>query len=155
MVFLHTHTHTHRYIYIWRIRDQLDVTSYYILFHFFYVQHVSDINISVIRNLRPFYCITTLVVCSCVDVCWSFGVAGWSLLHGYQPNAATYKNVHIFFVCFISTISTLQWQLIYCVVRNVHSWKMVGQLYTVFYSSFILVLRYMCKVMVVTKTKYK
>jgi len=24
-----------------------------------------------------FYCITTLVVCSCFDVCWSFGVAGW------------------------------------------------------------------------------
>ena len=23
------------------------------------------------------YCITTLVVCSCFDVCWSFGVAGW------------------------------------------------------------------------------
>ena len=25
--------------------------------------------------LRLSYCITTLVVCSCVDVCWSFGVA--------------------------------------------------------------------------------
>ena len=24
-----------------------------------------------------FYCITTLVVCSCFDVCWSFGVVGW------------------------------------------------------------------------------
>jgi len=24
-----------------------------------------------------FYCITTLVVCSCFDVCLSFGVAGW------------------------------------------------------------------------------
>jgi hypothetical protein len=23
-----------------------------------------------------FYCITILVVCSCFDVCWSFGVAG-------------------------------------------------------------------------------
>jgi len=41
-----------------------------------------------------FYCITILVVCSCFDVCWSFGVAGWggirvadfSLLHGYHPN---------------------------------------------------------------------
>jgi len=22
-------------------------------------------------------CFTTLVVCSCFDVCWSFGVAGW------------------------------------------------------------------------------
>jgi len=24
-----------------------------------------------------FYCINTLVVCSCFDVCWSFSVAGW------------------------------------------------------------------------------
>ena len=41
-----------------------------------------------------FYCITTLVVCSCFDVCWSFGVAGlgwypcgFSLPHGYHPNS--------------------------------------------------------------------
>jgi len=25
--------------------------------------------------LRLFYCFTTFVVCSCFDVCWSFGVA--------------------------------------------------------------------------------
>ena len=54
----------------WRIRDQLDVISYYVLFHFFYAEHVSDINISIISSLRLFYCITTLAVC------WSFGVAG-------------------------------------------------------------------------------
>jgi len=49
-----------------------------------------------------FYCITTLVVCSCFDVCWSFGVAGWggtrvagfSLLHGYHPNSTTLKLQH-------------------------------------------------------------
>ena len=58
----------------WRIRDQLDVTSYYVSFHFFYAQHVSDINTSIIRSLRLFYCITTLVECSCFDVCWSFAV---------------------------------------------------------------------------------
>ena len=52
----------------WRIRDQLDVTSYYVLFHFFYAQHVSDINTSIIRSLQLFYCITTSVVCSCFDV---------------------------------------------------------------------------------------
>ena len=46
-------------------------------FHFFYAEHVSDINTSIIGSLRLFYCITTLVVCSCFDVCWSFGVAGW------------------------------------------------------------------------------
>ena len=62
--------------YTWRIRDQLDVTSYYALFHSFYAQHVSDINTSIIRSLRLFYCITTLVVCSCFDVCWSCGVVG-------------------------------------------------------------------------------
>jgi len=45
------------------------------LFHFFYAQHVSNINTSISRSLRLFYCITTLVVCSCFDVCWSFGVA--------------------------------------------------------------------------------
>jgi len=32
---------------------------------------------SIISSLRLFYCITTLVVCSCFDVCWIFGVAGW------------------------------------------------------------------------------
>ena len=42
-----------------RIRDQLDVTNYYVLFHFFYTQHVSDINTSIIRSLRLSYCITT------------------------------------------------------------------------------------------------
>ena len=41
-----------------------------------------------------FYCITTLLVCSCFAVCWSFRVAGWggvrvagfSLQHGHHPN---------------------------------------------------------------------
>jgi len=56
---------------VWQAETQLG------LFHFFYAQHVSDINTSIIRCLRLFYCITTLVVCSCFDVCWSFGVAGW------------------------------------------------------------------------------
>ena len=46
------------------MRDQLDVTSYYVLFHFFYAQHVSDINTSINSSLRLFYCITILVVCS-------------------------------------------------------------------------------------------
>ena len=33
-----------------------------ILFHFLCAQHVLDINISIFRRLRLFYCITTLVV---------------------------------------------------------------------------------------------
>ena len=57
----------------WRIRDQLDVINYYVLFHFFYAQHVSDINTSIIRSLRLFY---------------------WSLLHRYHPNPATPKLQH-------------------------------------------------------------
>ena len=63
------------------------------MFHFIYVQHVSDLNTSIIRRLRLFYCITTLVVCSCFDVCRGFGVAGLCdtrvagcLPHGYHPN---------------------------------------------------------------------
>ena len=69
-----THQQMYIYIYIyvnvywtvhhcdsWRIRVQLNVTSYYVLFHFFYAQHVSDINTSIIRSLRLFYCITTRI----------------------------------------------------------------------------------------------
>jgi len=39
-------------------------------------------------SLQLFYCITTLVVCSCFDVCWSFGVAGlgWYHCSGLKPD---------------------------------------------------------------------
>ena len=47
----------------WRIRDQPMSLVIMFLFHFLYVQHVSDINSSIIRSLWLFYCITTLVVC--------------------------------------------------------------------------------------------
>jgi len=61
-----------------------------ILFHFLCTQHASDINISIIRSLRLFCWITTQVVCSWFDVCWSIGVvAGFSLQHGYHPNPTT------------------------------------------------------------------
>jgi len=53
------------------------MSKFIVLFHFFYAQNVSDINTSIIRSLRLFYYITTMVVCSCFDVCWRFGVAGW------------------------------------------------------------------------------
>jgi len=58
----------------WRIGNQLDATCYYVLFHFFYAQHVSGINASIIRSLRFFYCITTL---SCVLVSMCVGVSVW------------------------------------------------------------------------------
>jgi len=52
-----------------------------ILFHFLCAQHVSDINISIIRSLRLCCWITTSVYCSWFDVCWTFGVVG---LEWYQ-----------------------------------------------------------------------
>ena len=57
------------------------------LFNFLCAQHVSDINISIIRSLRLFCWITTLVVCSWFDVCWCFGVVGleWYPLCRLQP----------------------------------------------------------------------
>jgi hypothetical protein len=70
----------------WRIKDQLDVICY--LFHFLCDQHVSDINISIIRSLRLFllnYHIGLIVLGSmCVGVSvwlgWSgIRVAGFSL----------------------------------------------------------------------------
>jgi len=92
-----------------------------ILFHFLCAQHVSDINISIIRSLRLFCWITTFVYCSWFDVCCSFGgirlerysccrhvccsfgvvglkwypccrlKAGWNLQHEYQSNPTTPK----------------------------------------------------------------
>jgi len=47
-----------------------------ILFQFLCAQHVLYINISIIRSLRLFCWITTLVVFFWFNVCWSFGVAG-------------------------------------------------------------------------------
>jgi len=51
-----------RHIICRRIKDQLDVTCYFISFHFLCTQHVSGINIAIIRSLRLFCWITTLVV---------------------------------------------------------------------------------------------
>ena len=62
--------------------------SLVILFHFLCAQHVSDINISIIRSLRLFCWITTLVVLFWFDVCWSFSVVGleWYLCCRLQNN---------------------------------------------------------------------
>jgi len=70
----------------WRIKDQLDVTV--ILFRFLCAEHVSDINISIIKSLRIFllnYHICLIVLGSmCVGVSvwlgWSgIRVAGWTV----------------------------------------------------------------------------
>jgi len=61
--------------------------------NFFYAQHVSDINTSIIRSLRLLYCITTLVVCSCSCV------AGWSTASACNtdttPTSHTETPAHI------------------------------------------------------------
>ena len=76
----------------WKQKNNL--MSLLFSFHFLYAQHVSDINISIIRSLWLFCWITTLV-CVLVSMCvgvslwlgWSgVRVAGWSML---QP--ATWK----------------------------------------------------------------
>ena len=76
-----------------------------ILFHFLRAQHVSDINISIIRSLRLFCSITTLVVLFLVRCVLEF-LCGWvgvvsvlqaeaqlcfSLQHGYHSNPITPK----------------------------------------------------------------
>ena len=60
-----------------------------ILFHFLCAQHVSDINISIIRSLRLFCWITTLVAFFWLNMCWSFGVVGleWYPCCRLQPLA--------------------------------------------------------------------
>jgi len=46
------------------------------LFHFLCAQHVSDINISIIRSLRLSVELPHWSYCSWVNVYWSFGVVG-------------------------------------------------------------------------------
>jgi len=59
----------------WRIKDQLDVTCYF-FFHFLCAQHDSDINTSIIRSLRLFCSITTLIVLFLVRCVLEFR-CGW------------------------------------------------------------------------------
>jgi hypothetical protein len=69
----HTYETTYKYIEEWKT----NLMSLSILFHFLCTQHVSDINISIIRSLRLCCWITTSVYCSQFFVCWRFGVAGF------------------------------------------------------------------------------
>jgi len=67
-----------------------------ILFHFLYAEHVSDINIFIIRSLRLFYRITTLVVLFLVRCACVVHVAG-NLQHGqyrHHSNLTTPKLQH-------------------------------------------------------------
>ena len=74
-----------------------------ILFHFLRAQHVSDINISIIRSLRLFCWITTLVVlflvrcvleflCGWVGVVSVLQASGWRLFWDVAP--CSLVNIH-------------------------------------------------------------
>ena len=69
--------------------------SFAILFHFLCAQHVSDINISIIRSLRLFCRITTLVVLFLVRCVLEFR-CGWvgvvSVLSVLQTEACNTDN---------------------------------------------------------------
>ena len=79
----------------WRIKDQLDVTCY---FDFLCAQHVSDINISIIRSLRLYCWITTSVVLfsvRCVLEIWCGWVWVVSVLQAQTHLLSyVYRKVH-------------------------------------------------------------
>ena len=74
-----------------------NLMSLAILFHFLCAQHVSDINISIIRSLRLFCRITTLVVLFLVRCVLDFR-CGWvgvvSVLQAYHQEVATILSNH-------------------------------------------------------------
>ena len=58
--------------------QKTELMSLAILFHFLCAQHVSDINISIIRSLRLFVVeLPRRLLCSRFVVCWRYGVAGF------------------------------------------------------------------------------
>ena len=76
-------------------------TISYVLFHFFCAQHVSDINTSIIRSLRLFQCITTLV-CVLVSIC--VGVSVWLVgVVSVQQASACYTQAE---ACYTDTTPT-------------------------------------------------
>jgi len=87
---LYEESHGHKVfklkVYSWRIKDQLDV-SLAILFHLLCAQHVSDINISIIRSLRLFCWITTLVVLFLVRCVLEFRCGWFGEVSGLQASA--------------------------------------------------------------------
>ena len=95
-----------------------------ILFHFLCAQHVSDINISIIRSLRLFCWITTLVVlflvrCVLEFLCGWFGVVSMLqaeaqldlLFFNYQNDARSNKHkiveCYLQHSCYIMLLSNI------------------------------------------------
>ena len=88
------------------------------------LQHVSDINITIIRSLRLFCWITTLVVLFLVRFCCSFGVVGleWypccRLQHVSDINISIIRSLKLF--CWITTLVVLF--LVRCVLEFRCGW---------------------------------
>ena len=80
----------------WIKRDQLDVTCFFI--SLFNAQHVSDVNISILRSLRLICWVISWVVLLWFDVCWCYGVVwlGWC---GIRMQAEALMDVLISETC--------------------------------------------------------
>jgi len=65
-----------------------------ILFHFLCAQHVSDINISIIRACDYSVELQHWSYCSWFDVCWSFGVVGLEWYPCCRLNPHRNSNTH-------------------------------------------------------------
>jgi len=90
----------------WIKRDQLDVTCFII--SLFNAQHVSDVNTSILRNLRLICWAISWVVLLWFDVCWCYVVVwlGWCGIRmqaealvpqpacGYQSNTTQEMLIH-------------------------------------------------------------
>jgi len=85
------------------------------LFHSLCTQHVSDINISIIRSLRLCCWITTLVVSFCEDGGFSVGVNLWCLV------VCVWCDVHCRFFCSWLAYFYWYWPLFLCFVIIVFS----------------------------------
>ena len=98
----------------------------HVLFHFLYAQHVSDINTSINRSLQLFYCITRVVVCSCFDVCWSFGMAVWggTCVAGWSCASACHTLDIIHFTTHNWQVTT-QCCTFPCYIFSIYDWQAI------------------------------
>ena len=90
----------------WVTRDQLEVTCFIV--SLFIAQHVSDVNTSILRNLRLICWVISWVVLLWFDVCWCYVVVwlGWCGIcmqaealvpqpaYGYQSNTTQEMLIH-------------------------------------------------------------
>ena len=74
----------------WIKRDQLDVTSCFII-SLFNAQHVSDVNTSILRSLRHICWVISWVVLFWFDMCWCYVVVwlGWCGIRMFSLHPVT------------------------------------------------------------------